>query len=366
MKKLMLFKIIVVFVHLIVATISIITLYGVLSGGVSIHLPEEDDVHIKVVDNVLYITAPTSIRNEGIFSITKVHVDMCIENGTYTIAGCDHYISKIGTHYTYTKDFGISINLTQLYKDNVTRLLTENATITVKVAVSAYASLELVRFTSYYEEDMKWTAPIAVCVHKENISAAYLPEGITLKIPYSVQTSSWLKNNVSATLTVKDMNAILAQGTNTFQMGGLHEDCFTLHFDTDASEELMTQDKNLSLCLNLDVEGIDVDVNYTYNYDWGAPLSNLKFSNMHYEANMMSLTYTFMNHGAADINATIDIAAYNISGDMVGRACTMLMAATGEAVNNTISIATSEQVSYIIVQIVDETLGIEYEVLRYA
>ncbi len=135
----------IILVNLAIVAIIVLSVLPLASGGLRIHLPQEELAKPSYENNVAKFTIPMDIYNGGYFDITDFSVHFRVSDGDYLIA--DHASDPVTIVKGRTTQVNIDmeLDLSTVPTTELKRLVFESTRLNVEVGMAAGYSMGLIK-----------------------------------------------------------------------------------------------------------------------------------------------------------------------------------------------------------------------------
>jgi hypothetical protein len=260
---------VIVLANVIIALIIILSIIPVVSGGLSISLPQSGVPRSTYEDGAYTLYIPVDVRNDGYFDVEDLRVHLHITDHGAPII--DHYSEPqdIVAGRTTSLNISMVLPLSLLSAEEVRTLAFNHTTLDVQAGISATYSLGLINAEIRVKQSMDWDPLITdIQVDTGAASASLNGTRIDVGVPYRFQASSLIEGR---TIT---MHGELVNGTRT-----LSETSKTMVLDRNNNGSmafvlgpldalwLATHPADLLIVMDLTMEGTTAQLTYPYHWE---------------------------------------------------------------------------------------------------
>ena len=348
MKKLLGLKAAIIIINLIIAAISITSLYTVASGKFNVLLPEQGDISWEVQDGKLVFTTNVTIQNGGVYSIEDLTIDVkVVENKSkYTLIEYDHLVSAIPSQTDHIEYLEIPLDLDfdEWMEAGLDKLIFEDSTLTLSLNVQAFYTMRLVRFYADYILESPWSAPIRdYDVYPSDIVPSLDNDGIAMELPYRLHTAGWLTGDIIIDAHVRSNEKEITRTTEAVPLGKDHYGSLIFNIDPSDNINLLTESQTLFLDIVVSTSELGVIYEHTLTYEWLAPLDNLELGDWNIDDvhNILSVPLSLTNDLPTDINFNLIATVLDENDIEIGDVTSLISASSGESIDEIIEIAYS-------------------------
>jgi hypothetical protein len=345
LKKLTILKLAIVIINLLIAIISITSLYTVASGEFNVLLPEKDDISWEVQDDQFVFTTNVTIQNGGLYPIEdlSIHIGLVEENSNYSLIDYNHIVELIPkqTDSIEFLEIPLDLDFNEWLDAGLDTLIFEDSTLILSVNVEAYYTMKLVRFYADYTLDSPWSAPIKEYeIFPSEIVPNFDNDNIAFELPYRLHTADWLTGEIILEATIRNDVDEITKATEIIPLGLDHHDSLLFIIDSSNSLSLITESQTIFIDITISTSEFGVIYTDTMTYEWSAPLDNLKLGDwdIDYLNDILSLPLSFTNNLEADFNYDLITTLLDENGIELGEATSLISVIGGESINEIIDI----------------------------
>ncbi len=286
-------KTLLVIINLITAVLFFTLIYS--AASIDISMPSEKSMSYTLDGTDLIVNFPVSIKNNGIYPIENLNIDVTLLNNSNKIFEHSFAIKEIESFHRFARMFSFKINIIEVYKKLGNYYIFHGGTFKMNVSIHARYWI-LADFNAFYHREIEWTPLIYHCqIYYDEIS---FKNGEIL-VPYFI---SKLPVNLNATLRIKimDNRGIFAFGKDkiVFDKKAYMNMKTTRNYDY-----LLTNSEMWTIKYAIDMDGFVIE--RSMNYSWIAPISNIGFSEDRINENL-TLYLQFKNNMNDNLNLEID------------------------------------------------------------
>ncbi len=186
-------------------------LYSALN--VEVEVPVTRGVSYAVKGNYLFVSVPVSVRNRGLYPVENIHIESIIENNSKIIWRDEFFIKEIDPLQTYTKNFVLRINLTEVYEQLGPKFALNGGELTLKILIHAnYWIFAEVRALNLRKI---WWNPL-ISVFDVNTTGIKVEDN-QIVVPYLLKTRVPLSGKMY--LVINDSQGTIAKGSSNLICG---------------------------------------------------------------------------------------------------------------------------------------------------
>ncbi len=268
-------KAIIIIANIIIASISITSIYTVASGNFNVILPEQDDIDWEVRDGKLVFTTNVTIQNNGFYSIKglKINVDL-LENSTgFKLIEYQHTVDIIPMRTDHIEQLEIPLDLDryqQLYAeldnfipedwlDEVDKFMFNDTALSLIISVEAYYTMKLVRFNADYTFDFLWPATIQIYdIDTSNITQYNNGPGIDLELPFTLHTSQWITGDIRVDTHLQNSTMNFANSITIIPLGQNYSGNLSIHLNPQEMANLKINTQALYLVVMISTSDLGI------------------------------------------------------------------------------------------------------------
>lgn len=345
LKKLLVLKIAIIVINLLIAIISITSLYTVASGEFNVLLPEKDDISWEIQDDQFVFTTNVTIQNGGLYSVEDLTISIKLveEDLNYSLIEFNHIVETIPrqTDHVELLEIPLDLDFNDWIEAGLDKLIFEDSTLHLSVNVEAYYTMKLVRFYADYTLESPWSAPIRQYeIFPSEIVPNFDNDDIAFELPYRLHTADWLTGDITLDAAIRNNNGKISKATETIPLGVDYYDSLLFIIDSSDSLSLLTESQTLFIDITISTSEFGVIYVDTMTYEWSAPLDNLKLGDWNIDSlnDILSLPLSFTNDLAEDFNYNLITTLLDENGIELGEATSLISVIGGESIDEIIDI----------------------------
>ncbi len=318
-KVLVTFKICLVAASLFVTSALAVGVYSAYlffdnGEGLPIEIPEPDQVTMTMKSGgVLMFTAPLTIKNNGIYPVEDLNIDLHLFYNETEIFTGKNPLGDIPAHHTVTRTIVFQTSIQHLVSLGMQKVLFEDLNTTLRLEVRARYVFSWIGFSLAFFTEKTWKPPVKVSADTGNTTFTRSNAEIIMGVPVTVETAGWLEGNATAETTIQFNGQTLGNGTYETPFGGKHTGTMNITMTENTMDVLATQSGTMDLKTDITafIGGQRVDYSTTYQEEWHAPLRDLSTSVYKQAGDTIQVEYSFTNDRDTGDLYNITIAFFN-------------------------------------------------------
>ena len=285
-------KPLLVIINLMTAILFFTLIYSAIN--IDISMPTEKGISYSLDSSDLIVNFPIDIKNNGIYPIENLNIDVSILNKSSKVFEHSFVIKEIRAFHIFSKMFSFKINLIELYKKLGNYYIFHGGTFKMNVSIHARYWV-LAYFNAFYQREFEFTPLIYRCQFYYDEMDFGNGE---ISVPYFI---SKLPVNLNATLgiNIMDSRGIIAHGKNKIVFD--KKSYITLKTNNNY-DYLLTNSEMWKIKYTINIDGFVIK--RSANYEWSALLTDIKFSEE--KDKNLTLYLQFKNNRNKNLNLEID------------------------------------------------------------
>ncbi|GEM_PF-4915261 len=305
-------------------------------------------------DNVI-MDVPVTIKNGGVYDINNINVKFIVSNNSAIFVNSSQNLGDIKSRSVRTVHVKIPVNLNHIYNLEYPQFyhFFNYDTFHLNFTLDLDYLMNSVHFNSAYNGDVRWEPIVKEFTLEHPSMIAEENHTIRLRIPYIINTASYLKGNARFDGKVQGEFGT-GNFSTEFALGHKYEGTLNLIFNATHAETLLTHTQMLHLNGNITIGGFSVPLKK--DYLWGAPLNNLRVEVL----SNGTLHYYFENDADFDLDLVITKDYYR-NGTLILHQEEQMYVRKGDVVDTYEGIGVNEEVDRVVITIRDENSGFIYK-----
>ena len=341
----------------------------IVEGKVRVEMQDEDDIDWRFENHTIEADTYVKIINGGNYDITDVSLDVRIwENiSGYGIASFSDTIRRVPKGSVYTEPIHIAVDIDRLPQELKDRLVNESTNFTVIGEISAFSVAGMGMIKVHYHNVIQWEPllkELEIYTNDSRISYDSARSVMTISVPYFISTSSLLSGTY-ADIHIEILNGTrrLSETTASIPLGEDYASYLNFQISDNDTYYLMTHSEVLPIKATT-VLSSGFSLSYSTEYEWGAPFDGLSMSDVYTSLNTAYVDYSFTNNYSRALSLSMDITAYDSSGNPVGYSTDSFTVEVGQYISRTASVSVSSYPSYVVVRVTENISQWTYELRR--
>ncbi len=347
------YRISVAIVQILILIMIFYAIYPVATGGIAVKDIGKETWHYD--GKKIEVIIPVTIENDGTYNINNMMTSILIKNESAEFVSNTQFLGNISHGTTRTMKIIIPIDLQHIYDMEYPHFyhFFHSDKFNVTFTLSLKYLMNTVTMSTIYRSTMNWQPIIRDFSFGTPQEINREGDKITVKIPYMIETASYLWGNASFSGVVQ-CEAFSGSISAKFPLGKEYHGDMIMSFNSSHLENLITHSQDMRIAGKIAIAGISIPV--STNYYWGAPLNNLKVEVL----NNGTVHYQFENDASFSMNLHID-KKYYYKGELVKEETETLHVASGARVNRYEPITISSPVDKVVITIYDNDRGVYYQ-----
>ena len=204
-------KLKIVVLNVIFAILLTTFLYSALNIDVEVSATRAPSYIVRG-DNLL-VNVPVTVRNGGMYPVENVHVKIIMENNSSTVWEDEFLINRINGFYTYTKNFILKINLTELYEKLGSGFALNGGELNLKILI--HANYWILAEVNALNTRKIWWDPL---INSFNILTSQIEiKNDSIFMPYLLKSRVPVNGKIN--LVIRDSEGMVAKGSSDLICG---------------------------------------------------------------------------------------------------------------------------------------------------
>jgi hypothetical protein len=209
-------KAVIIVLDLVILLFIASIIYPIPSSQIEVYQPE--NFHYSFSNNMVMASAIVHIHNKSPYSITCVIVDYTILNNTTSIAAGLENLPDIAGNYSHSIVFAINmLNFFNASKTEFYYLVFHSTTLTLKIYLSGYYALGMIKFSVNGTEPVHWPRILNYTISAFAVTATQ--SNVTVSVPITVDTASYLSGNATLLSKLLINGSAIKVMTTTIPLG---------------------------------------------------------------------------------------------------------------------------------------------------
>ena len=291
--------------------------YSLIPPQLSLALPDNIAWEIDTENGTMYLTADTTVTNNGFYPIDNLTIGLELENSTgFLLVAAETIPVNIPAGSSEPIPIRLPINLTQILLSEGSQNMFTSDTMNLTLFFSAAYAFQIFRINVGLTTQQPWIGPLA------NLSMSLLDTDVTfddeIKLSALIETThdGWLSlPNVPINITASLANGtIIGSGINLISIAPTPQSTLANFMIHEGYETLLLLE-NQSLNIDASLDFNSSQIGFQEGYSWGAPLYGLTLTtpnfplpnNGTHELIQTMLNATNYSPSVFGINATISV-----------------------------------------------------------
>jgi len=361
---LLMLKVGILMVNLLIATLFFTAIIPPLTGGISVELPDGGSLNWEVYGHNIAINTSVKIINRAYYSIdaTKIWID--ITDGPLLILNKTVEIPSIKGGSEITEPISLVFDMDEIRSRGGEDLIFSDAEIKINVNVVAFYTFNTIKFAAEYTDIYPWEALVKeMSIDLQNATYESGANGLTVTIPYVVETSSLLSGKTAEVeLILDNETGEITRDYETVNLGYRTTGDITFVISSNKMNDLLTRSQRLNIHATINLAGEEIEEDYSYN--WGAPLNNLTISEPSLSGSSVYTSFSFNNDMDRNLDIRILTEVFDSSDSQIGYGSDSFGVSPGEYISRSVETDISGIPSYARITVEDLNSGLQYSIIR--
>ena len=205
----------IIAVDLLIAAIIVLSILPLVTGEVTVDLPEDGIGEPIVTDDVVTLTVPVDIHNGGYFDIQDLRLRFRVSDGGQLLTEQATPASNVPAGQTEHLDLTLTLDLNEIPEEKLQDLVFNSTVLDVEVSLEVGYSLGLVKASATAHQEIEWE-PMITDLTIETDNAQFTTNGtsVDVAVPYSFRASEVAAGN-TLDLRAQLSNATTIIGTSS-------------------------------------------------------------------------------------------------------------------------------------------------------
>jgi hypothetical protein len=259
----------IIAVDLLIAAIIVLSILPLITGEVTVDLPEEGIGEPIFTDDVVTLSVPVDIHNGGYFDIQDLRLRFRISEGDQLLTEQASPASNVPAGQTEHLDLALVFDMNDIPEEKLQDLVFNRTLLDVEVGIEVGYSLGLVKASATAHQEMEWEPMISdLTVDTDNAQFTSNGTNVDVAVPYSFRASEIAEGNtLDLRAQLSNATAIIGTSSETIVVQQLNQGEFVFTVPQATATWLATHPEVLILSVDATFQGATLHMEQTMNWE---------------------------------------------------------------------------------------------------